>query len=57
MSSNRELSCRYLGFFQPYNVLILTLKGAAPNILRFIACASLIFTGYRYFPVFSLLTN
>jgi hypothetical protein len=36
---------RYLGFFQPYNLLILTLKGAVPNILRFILCASLIFTG------------
>jgi len=37
---------RYLGFFQTYNVLILTMKGAAPNMLRFLICASFIYIGF-----------
>lgn len=37
---------RYLGFFKTYNVLILTLKGALPNVLRFLLCASLIYMGF-----------
>ena len=36
---------RYLGFFRTYNVLILTMKGAAPNILRFLRCAGLLYAG------------
>ncbi len=30
---------------QTYNVLILTMKGAAPNILRFLICAAFIYIG------------
>jgi len=39
---------RYLGFFKTYNVLILTMKGAAPNMLRFLICASLIYIGFAF---------
>ena len=37
---------RYLGLFKTYNVLILTMKGAAPNMLRFLLCASFIYSGF-----------
>ena len=37
---------RYLGFFRAYNILILTMKGAAPNILRFLICAGLLYAGF-----------
>ena len=30
---------RYLGFFKTYNVLILTMKNASPNMIRFLVCA------------------
>ena len=39
---------RYLGFFKTYNVIILTMKGAAPNILRFLFCAALIYIGFVF---------
>jgi len=39
---------RYLGFFKTYNVLILTMKGAAPNMLRFLICASLLYIGFAF---------
>lgn len=39
---------RYLGFFKTYNVLILTMKGAAPNMLRFLICASFIYIGFVF---------
>ena len=39
---------RYLGFFQTYNVLILTMKGAAPNMIRFLICASFIYIGFVF---------
>ena len=39
---------RYLGFFENYNILILTLKGAMPNIMRFIVCTSLIYMGFVF---------
>jgi len=39
---------RYLGFFKTYNVLILTMKGAAPNVLRFLLCAALIYIGFVF---------
>jgi len=39
---------RYLGFFKTYNVLILTMKGAAPNMLRFLMCASFIYIGFVF---------
>ena len=37
---------RYLNLFKTYNVLMLTLKGAAPNMLRFLLCASFIYSGF-----------
>ncbi|CAG0921903.1 unnamed protein product [Notodromas monacha] len=37
---------RYLGFFQKYNILILTLKKSMPNILRFLLCVILIYSGF-----------
>lgn len=37
---------RYLGFFDTYNVLILTLKGALPNVVRFTVCAGMVYFGY-----------
>ncbi|XP_062921138.1 mucolipin-3-like isoform X3 [Mobula hypostoma] len=39
---------RYLGFFQEYNVLILTLRAAFPNVIRFCCCASMIYLGYCF---------
>jgi len=39
---------RYLGFFPTYNALILTVKGALPNVLRFVLCASLVYLGYSF---------
>ncbi|XP_077297721.1 mucolipin-3-like [Arctopsyche grandis] len=39
---------RYLGFFKTYNVVILTLKKAAPKILRFSFCALLIYAGFTF---------
>ncbi|CAL8109821.1 unnamed protein product [Orchesella dallaii] len=39
---------RYLGFFRTYNVLILTLKRATPNVLRFLICAILIYAGFTF---------
>lgn len=39
---------RYLGFFKTYNVLILTMKGALPNVLRFLLCAALIYFGFVF---------
>ncbi|XP_022645296.1 mucolipin-3-like isoform X2 [Varroa destructor] len=37
---------RYLGYFRHYNVLMLTLKKAAPNLLKFLICALILFMGY-----------
>ncbi|XP_018010429.1 mucolipin-3 isoform X2 [Hyalella azteca] len=37
---------RYLGFFQTYNVLILTLKKCLPNVLRYSICITMLFAGY-----------
>ncbi|XP_026325066.1 mucolipin-3-like [Hyposmocoma kahamanoa] len=39
---------RYLGFFKTYNVVILTLKKAAPKIFRFCVCALLIYAGFMF---------
>ncbi|XP_053954347.1 mucolipin-3-like isoform X2 [Anastrepha ludens] len=39
---------RYLGFFKTYNVVILTLKKAAPKILRFLLAALLIYAGFTF---------
>uniref|UniRef100_A0A4W3HMX1 Mucolipin TRP cation channel 3 n=1 Tax=Callorhinchus milii TaxID=7868 RepID=A0A4W3HMX1_CALMI len=39
---------RYLGFFEKYNVLILTLRAAFPNVIRFCCCAAMIYLGYCF---------
>ncbi|XP_047534858.1 mucolipin-3-like [Vanessa atalanta] len=39
---------RYLGFFKTYNVVILTLKKAAPKIFRFSCCALLLYAGFTF---------
>ncbi|XP_013789922.2 mucolipin-3-like isoform X1 [Limulus polyphemus] len=39
---------RYLGFFKKYNVLILTLKMALPNVLRFTLCVMLLYCGFCF---------
>ncbi|XP_055486757.1 LOW QUALITY PROTEIN: mucolipin-3 [Leucoraja erinacea] len=39
---------RYLGFFEKYNVLILTLRAALPNVMRFCCCASMMYLGYCF---------
>ncbi|XP_068618822.1 mucolipin-3-like [Battus philenor] len=39
---------RYLGFFKTYNVVILTLKKAAPTIFRFSCCALLLYAGFMF---------
>ncbi|XP_038568576.1 mucolipin-3-like isoform X2 [Micropterus salmoides] len=37
---------RYLGYFRKYNILILTLRAAFPNVIRFICCAGIIYLSY-----------
>ncbi|XP_026278920.1 mucolipin-3 isoform X1 [Frankliniella occidentalis] len=39
---------RYLGFFKTYNVVILTLRNAAPKVARFSLCALLIYAGFTF---------
>nr|NVI71493.1 transient receptor potential cation channel, mucolipin ortholog [Cucujiformia] len=39
---------RYLGFFRTYNVVILTLQKAAPQVARFLLCAMLIYAGFTF---------
>nr|NVI71490.1 transient receptor potential cation channel, mucolipin ortholog [Cucujiformia] len=39
---------RYLGFFKTYNVVILTLEKAAPQVARFLLCALLIYAGFSF---------
>nr|NVI71492.1 transient receptor potential cation channel, mucolipin ortholog [Cucujiformia] len=39
---------RYLGFFKTYNVVILTLQKAAPQVARFLLCALLIYAGFTF---------
>uniref|UniRef100_A0A4W4DMJ9 Polycystin cation channel PKD1/PKD2 domain-containing protein n=1 Tax=Electrophorus electricus TaxID=8005 RepID=A0A4W4DMJ9_ELEEL len=39
---------RYLGFIKKYNILILTLKAALPNVMRFSTCAVLIYVSYCF---------
>ncbi|OCT82512.1 mucolipin-3 isoform X2 [Xenopus laevis] len=39
---------RYLGFFKKYNLLILTLRAALPNVIRFCCCAAMIYLGYCF---------
>ncbi|KAG1692571.1 Mucolipin-3 [Nymphon striatum] len=37
---------RYFGFFPKYNILILTLKSALPDVLRYMLCVLFLYTGY-----------
>lgn len=39
---------RYVGFFKNYNILILTLKRAFPNVIRFLICAVLMYFGFVF---------
>ncbi|XP_044762134.1 mucolipin-3-like [Coccinella septempunctata] len=39
---------RYLGFFKTYNVVILTLQKAFPQVVRFLICAVLIYAGFTF---------
>nr|MBE5724910.1 transient receptor potential cation channel, mucolipin ortholog [Cucujiformia] len=39
---------RYLGFFKTYNVVILTLEKATPQVVRFLLCALLIYAGFTF---------
>jgi len=39
---------RFLGFFKACNVLILTIKGAAPKIFRFLVCAGVVYIGFVF---------
>lgn len=37
---------RYIGFFQQFNILIVTLKKAFPNMMRFLVCCILLYIGF-----------
>merc|ERR1711892_1135000 len=37
---------RYLGYFQGYNILVLTISTALPNVLKFLSCALTLYCGY-----------
>ncbi|KAG7242313.1 hypothetical protein INR49_023989 [Caranx melampygus] len=39
---------RYMGYFSKYNILILTLRAAFPNVIRFICCAGIIYLSYCF---------
>uniref|UniRef100_A0A674BH80 Mucolipin TRP cation channel 1a n=1 Tax=Salmo trutta TaxID=8032 RepID=A0A674BH80_SALTR len=39
---------RYLSFFQKYNILIVTLRAAFPNVIRFCSCVAVIYLGYCF---------
>ena len=39
---------RYLGFFEAYNILILTLKGALPKVFRFLFVVIMIYFGFTF---------
>ncbi|XP_029011441.1 mucolipin-1a isoform X2 [Betta splendens] len=39
---------RYLTFFQKYNILIITLRAALPNVIRFCLCVAVIYLGYCF---------
>ncbi|XP_037315253.2 mucolipin-3 [Pungitius pungitius] len=38
----------YLGFFKKYNILILALVAAFPDVIRFCCCAAMIYLGYCF---------
>lgn len=37
---------RYIGFFEQFNILILTLKRAFPSMLRFLTCCFMLYIGF-----------
>ncbi|XP_042320203.1 mucolipin-1-like [Sceloporus undulatus] len=39
---------RYLSFFQKYNMLIVTMRVALPNVIRFCCCVAVIYLGYCF---------
>ncbi|XP_032810024.2 mucolipin-3-like isoform X2 [Petromyzon marinus] len=39
---------KYMGYFKTYNILILTLRAAFPNVIRFCCCAAMIYLGYCF---------
>ncbi|XP_068130668.1 mucolipin-1 isoform X2 [Hyperolius riggenbachi] len=39
---------RYMSFFQKYNILIVTLRVALPDVIRFCCCAAVIYLGYCF---------
>lgn len=39
---------RYMGYFRKYNILILTLRAAFPNVIRFISCAGIVYLSYCF---------
>uniref|UniRef100_A0A671PIC6 Mucolipin-1-like n=1 Tax=Sinocyclocheilus anshuiensis TaxID=1608454 RepID=A0A671PIC6_9TELE len=39
---------RYFSFFQKYNILIVTLRAAFPNVIRFCCCVAAIYMGYCF---------
>ncbi|XP_067301424.1 mucolipin-3 [Pseudorasbora parva] len=39
---------RYMGYFKKYNILIITLRAAFPNVIRFTCCAAMIYLGYCF---------
>ncbi|XP_076849705.1 mucolipin-3 isoform X2 [Brachyhypopomus gauderio] len=39
---------RYMGYFKKYNILIITLRAAFPNVMRFCGCAAMIYLGYCF---------
>lgn len=39
---------RYLTHFKKYNILLVTLKAAAPSVLRFCLCGSLLYFGFMF---------
>ncbi|KAL4656048.1 mucolipin-3-like [Arapaima gigas] len=39
---------RYFGFYQKYNILIVTLRAAFPSAVRFCCCAIMIYLGYTF---------
>ncbi|KAJ8305457.1 hypothetical protein KUTeg_016002 [Tegillarca granosa] len=37
---------RYIGFFKTFNILVLVLKKAFPNMMRFLVCTLMLYTGF-----------
>ncbi|CAM4674204.1 unnamed protein product [Leuciscus chuanchicus] len=39
---------RFMGYLKKYNILIITLRAAFPNVIRFSCCAAMIYLGYCF---------